>query len=404
MPNQYPRAPGAAQGDLSGGMWDYGVSNGGAAGVDMRPGPQGGGSQAPRPKSNASGLQALNEGIGLASDWRPSGYIINRNAGYAGGSYGDSQKQLDWFGNLANNFRANGGQHMAQWQGGVQDAAAARMAQMQGLASMQDVANAYKNMYQGNGPSLAALQLQRGLQQSQAAQASMAAGARGGGANLAAAQLAASTMAGQQAAATNEAQAQVRAQEQLAAMSGWGNAASQYGAMAGQMRGGDLSGANMGLAGYEMQQRLAQEQDAMRQRQQLAELQAQTGLEEKQGEFDMKQQEGYAKAEQESASNGVPILGSLLKGLSDERTKTDKKDASSDIDGALAKIRPMSYRYKDERPGTKRIGPMAQDLPDDVVEEHAGVKFVRMDKATGLALAGLARVSQRLDKIEGRKR
>jgi hypothetical protein len=175
-----------------------------------------------------------------------------------------------------------------------------------------DAANMYKQMALGNGPSLAGLQLQQGLQQAQAQQASMAAGARGGGANLAAMQLGGASMAGQQAAVANQQAAMMKQQEQLAGMQGYGGLSGQYGGLAGQMRGQDYTGAGMGMQGYQYQQGLAQNYDEMRQKQQLAELGAATALEKAQGDIALGVQKQRGEQEARSAEEGSNLLGGAM--------------------------------------------------------------------------------------------
>lgn len=374
--NAYSPTPG----DLSGGKF---VDNEG----NLRSMPQGGGSAggAQQGKSTATGLGALSEGMGLSSSYRPGGYVINRNAGYLGGDYGVSQQNQNYLGGIAAQDRAGEGAYRDQYNGLMGQG-------MQARGIQQQAADSYMNTLRG-GSSLAQTQLAQGLQQSQAAQMSAAAGARGGGANLAAAQLGGANMMAQQSGAYNQQAAQLRAQEVSQAQAGLAG-------VGGQMRQQDYSGAGMGLQGINMQQQDAQSYEALRQRQQLGELAAQTDLEKAQAQAALQQQSEMNKAENNTAGGGSTVLGMVLGGLSDERTKTDKRDAGKEIDARLKRLRAMTYRYKDEPRGTERIGIMAQDMPPETIAEVGGLKVVRMPEAAGFQLAGMARIDERLRAIE----
>lgn len=104
---------------------------------------------------------------------------------------------------------------------------------------MGDAAARYLALANGEGPSLAQAQLQAGTDKSIAAQMAMANSQRGGALQQASA-LRGAQLGGQQMLADHANRAaQLRAQEQLSALAG-------YGGMAGQMRGLDLSQAGMG--------------------------------------------------------------------------------------------------------------------------------------------------------------
>ncbi len=87
---------------------------------------------------------------------------------------------------------------------------------------------------QGRGPSLAAMQAQQGMRDAMAQQSSIANSARGGGANLAAAQRAAALGTANAAGQIQRAATQARVQEQLGAL-------NAYGQQAGAMRGQDMA-------------------------------------------------------------------------------------------------------------------------------------------------------------------
>ena len=91
----------------------------------------------------------------------------------------------------------------------------------------------YLDLANGKGPSLAQAQANLGMAQSNAQQASIAAGARGGGANLVAAQQAGANAAGAASANVIGQATMAREKEQMDALAG-------YGQMATQMRANDL--------------------------------------------------------------------------------------------------------------------------------------------------------------------
>jgi hypothetical protein len=289
--NTEGRPPPVTNGDLAGG---YG------GGLSREGLPVVAGEQAPA-KSRASGLGEISEGLGLSSSYRPGGYNINKNSGYVGGSYGNSQ------GDLANYDAA--AQAARNYQAAYQQNYNAALAQGQGARGYQDAAaQSYLGTLNGTQPSLAQLQLQQGMRAGMAQQASMAAGARGGGANLAAAQLAGASNAGQIAAGTNQQAAMLRAQE-------YANAQAGLAGVGGQMRGQDYQAGGLAQQGQNMYLTAEQAQEAMRQKQRLGELAAQAGLEAKQGDLTTEQQNGFARAEGISGGSGGSAAGGILGGL-----------------------------------------------------------------------------------------
>jgi len=124
------------------------------------------------------------------------------------------------------------------------------------------LAEQYKRMAAGNGPSMAEKQMQRGLAESTAAQQAQAAATRGGGGNALLAQRNAQRTAADMSLAVNRDAGMARTQEQLGAMQAQ---ASLY----GQMRGADQQayqadmGARYGLQGQQLQANMAQDQARM---------------------------------------------------------------------------------------------------------------------------------------------
>lgn len=172
-----------------------------------------------------------------------------------------------YFGGTQANALANAqgiGSQVSRYSG-IQDQGLARQAAARGLQAAAightgAAASMYRNAALGLGPSVAQQQLAQGLAASQAQQASIAAGARGGGANFAAAQLAGAQQMGGLSAVANQQAAQLRAQEQLAAMQGYGAMAGQFGQQANAMGAQDLALAGMGQAGMSDWEKMRQAQ------------------------------------------------------------------------------------------------------------------------------------------------
>jgi hypothetical protein len=110
-------------------------------------------------------------------------------------------------------------------------------------------------------------------------------------------------MMGQQGLQANQQSAMLRAQEVQAAQQGLAG-------VGGQMRQQDYGLANMGLQGIGMQQNDALAYEKLRQNQQLGELNAETALEQQQGQLALERQGQVAQQNQKSSDKG--IFGGLL--------------------------------------------------------------------------------------------
>lgn len=234
----------------------------------------------------------------------------------------------------------------------------------------QQAQGALRNLYaQGQGQnSVSQLQLGQALQQNQAQQQSIAAGAAPGNAAMAARTAAiqsarlGSGLAGQQAVAGQQERNQAQ---------------QQYGQLLQGLRGQDaqtaLGSRNTAVQGY-------------------------SG-----GAFGQDAQSWLQK-------NGGTIQGiaSVAGALSDRRTKTDIRDGSADADSALKGLKAHFYRYKDEANGAGgRVGIMAQDL------EAAGLKHAVIDTPKGKMVHGghlatalaamMPGLDKRLSTLEGKK-
>ena len=105
---------------------------------------------------------------------------------------------------------------------------------------------------------------------------------------------------------------------------------------------------------------------------------------------------------QEMAEQAGAVLGAIF---SDERVKHDIDAASNEMDAFVKELQPYSFKY-DFEPEVQRYGVMAQDLEKSKVgkslvkENQYGVKMVDTNQAVGVILAALARIEDRLSKLE----
>jgi hypothetical protein len=103
------------------------------------------------------------------------------------------------------------------------------------------------------------------------------------------------------------------------------------------------------------------------------------------------------------------VAGSGLMIASDERLKTGIRPGAADADEMFRKLQALSWRYKGEDEGTRRVGPMAQDLERtehgrSMVEDTPGGKMVDTG-ALALATAGeVAQLRKDLDALLKRRK
>lgn len=215
--------------------------------------------------------------------------------------------------------------------------------------------------------SVSAEQLRQAMQQSQAQQQSMAAGARPGNAAMAARQAAMNAsrqgagLAGQQAIAgiQERQQAQNSLQQMLMAQRQ-------------QELSATLGSRGQALQGYGTQY---------------------TGQ--------MGQPTGMEKA-MDYAKTGASIYA-----MSDKRIKHNIKDGTEDADAALRKLAAYKYDYDDEKHGKgKQLGLMAQDIEaaglGHAVEETKEGKAVHGGKMALSVAAMAVALNKRLEKLEGK--
>lgn len=247
-------------------------------------------------------------------------------------------------------------------------------------AAQGQALGAYGQAVSGNAPSVAEAQARAGAAQSVVNQLGLT--AMGSGGSLAAQQRQAAGMGAAGSMAANRDAAMLRASEIDAARAGLANQAN---AMAG------MSAAQLG---------------------QNADLTAQWDL--GQRELNLQAQQQRKQNQLGWANQAIGAFGGLAQAgiFSDENLKKDMRPADEDAADALAKLRPVGYRYKSERHGptdVETIGITAQDL----AKSKLGKRLVREVEGEGLAvdvpgsvsllLAGTAGIEKRLRKLEGRK-
>lgn len=346
----------------------------------------------------ASGQDAPMAGV----DQRVAYDIYNPNAYQYGGRQGMAQEEAARFGGLAEAARQQQGAAYGQYNEGLGMSDAARGQQLQGLQMLQGLAS-------GTGPSAAQAQMAQGLTAARQQQASIAASARGGGSNLAAAQAASANAASGLSMQGIQSASQLRAQEQIGAM-------SQYGQAANQLRASDFGRAQLAQQQQQLSYGQASEQERYRQQvfsqqqgyqqaqeqQQLAREAAAKGWNLQQKAADTAERNTWIQAGTSAAAIAAMVA------MSDERAKTDVRDGGGDIDDMVSKLKPLTYRYKDglgQEEGD-HTGIMAQHLAASragakaVMTGDDGILRVKAPQAATLALSGLARIAERLDRLE----
>lgn len=250
--------------------------------------------------------------LGLQSNINTDPYAVQRNnfayGGYENGA-NDATARLQGMGAQAQ-------------QRGLDPAMQAQQEQARQYQNL--AAGGYIDAMRGRTPSVAQLQMQQGLQQAQQNAQSMAAGARGGGANQAAAMRSALQANAGMAGQTNAQSAQLRAQEMAdarAGLLGAGNA----------MRGGDFQNQGQYLQNRGANDQYQTNMEQLGMQTQLGNMQSMGRSEELQAQqaqhgqdLALKQSQGNNAANSsllDKAAGAVTgIVGGLFK--SDERGKT----------------------------------------------------------------------------------
>ena len=308
--------------------------------------------------------------------------------------YGAATSQLS---QLANGAQGRQGATMggAQLAGGPQD---------QSRAGMYGVANNLGAIASGQQAGAGELAVNRQVGQATAAQQAAARMSQGANSALAARNAARNTMdLGIQGAG---AAAQAQRADQQAAL-------AQQGQLYGEARAGDIN--------------YAAQNAQLNQQAQLANLQAemqQRGMNDQQQIQALGQLLGWDQAQMQAAAQRAQVAqgdkgilaglfsggGQALAAVSDERLKTDVADADAETDEFMTKLgKPKRWRYLDEKKygSGERLGPMVQDMAKSKLGSAAVVKVddeghlgYDVGKATSMALASVARLNQRLSKLE----
>jgi hypothetical protein len=285
----------------------------------------------------------------------------------------------------------------AQLAGGPQD---------QARAGMLGVANRLGAIASGQQAGAGELAVNRQVDAANAAQISAARMARGGNAALAARGAARNQADLALSGAAQASQAQMADQQQANALLG-----QTY----GQLRSGDIDfasqNAQLGQQAQIENMRAQLAQTGMNDQQQIAALGQQLGWD--QAKIQAELQRAGIRAGDKGVLPGLLQAGgqaAAMHAASDERLKTDVTDGGDDADEMMASLKPRSYRYQDEEKwgAGRRLGIMAQDLARSrmgretivrVDDRHMGFD---LGKAASAALASVARLDERLRKIEGR--
>jgi hypothetical protein len=117
---------------------------------------------------------------------------------------------------------------------------------------------------------------------------------------------------------------------------------------------------------------------------------------------------GFGAAGTAMGAAGGP--GIAAAGVSDRKAKTEIKRSKKELDQLMDAIKAYKYKYKNPAHGEgERISPMAQDLEKSklgkaMVSQHeSGYKMVDYGKGLGTMMASVARLNERLKKLEGDK-
>lgn len=253
----------------------------------------------------------------------------------------------------------------------------------------------------GEGPSVVQDQLKNTLNRNVAQQLGLAAGNKGINPALAARLAAQNTARLGQENSYDAAQARLQEMiearnQEIAARQAQSGATGMAGNLYGNQGGmfSNMYGQNLGAGmDYEKMSEMLAEQ----------ERQAKMSLSRDQYQAD---QDRIGKLS-ETISKGAQVAAMM----SDERSKTDIKDADGDLSEFLDAIKAHSYKYKPEfgQDDKKHISPMAQEFEKTKVGkgfifEKGGVKHVDYGKMAGVMMASAALLNKRLNKIENETR
>lgn len=115
------------------------------------------------------------------------------------------------------------------------------------------------------------------------------------------------------------------------------------------------------------------------------------------------------QSDQNNAQMGAAALGAIATigaAASDKRVKKDVEPADRDVEDFLSALSAKKYKYTDPKYGFgEYLGIMAQDaektpMGKDIVFEKDGVKHVDLKRAFGAALASMAYLNKKVNKLE----
>lgn len=335
------------------------------------------------------------------SSWDLSDYSLHGAHNWFVG--GDATKQL-------NNTQVLGMQQAQQQLGGLATAQAPSMqaSQLNGdqmaqsRAGAYGVANRLGGIAGGQQAGAGELAVNRQLGQAQAQQTAMARSQRGANSSIAARNAARNSMDMSQAGAGQAAQAQMADQQA---------ANAQLGQLYGSMYGQD---AQVAAQNAQLQQQAAMSnQDAVLKSRALniQALGEQRGWSQAQIDLELKRA-GVGVADKGIVAGLFGGGGSMM-AASDERLKTDIADGGEAADEMMSNMHARTFRYRN--PGRwgkgERLGFMAHDLAKSKLgksivspiddEGHLGFDI---GKGTSAALAAVARLDERLRKVEGERK
>jgi len=292
----------------------------------------------------------------------------------------------------------------------VRNAQMANLAQLQGQAQGQLVAPSQANL-------IAEMQRGQGNQQAMA----QAAAQRGGlGINQAQQQLTQSALGVGGAAVQQRAQEQGAMEQQIAQQSGQarqqdiGLATQQAGLnqqsnIANQQSQLQQQSMNDNMTAFYEQQGFNLEEARAKAAQEFERVKAEQVMAQTNAAAGMYSAEQQAQAQSDAAKWGLvstAISVGAFAAFSDKHLKKNIKKETTDLDDFMNGLKSYSYVYKNPQHGEdKRFGIMAQDMEKSNIGKSAVIntaegKMIDLNKSVSVSLAGLARLNERLNKIE----
>ena len=373
---------------------------------------------------NVGGPTGLSDTPYTGQGWNISD-IWGGNNPYGGyklgpGSFAPQGDTTSFYDQLAQQYAGQNADNIAGANAGAQSAIGAFGANQKNVnASLGALASAAA----GNQPSQAQIQQTQGIQQSIAASQALANSARGGPAAWTAAQTGAQgQMASTQQSAIQQGAA-LRAQEMATARGQYATAAQGAGSMNAQAAGqfGTYGSGMTGLANSTMGAMLGYGQNAA----------AQANAQENAWNNVVSGATSNNAGNAASATGAtIGAIGTGLATMSDVRVKRaivpigeEDRDrpmgayerhpppSGSASEEMLSQVHPYAFNYKPgigEDPNARRFGVMAQDLEKtpmgkSIVRDTPIGKHIDVTHAMGAALAGLADLNRRLQRLEGKR-